>query len=37
MAKPRIAYLLRSYPQISQTYIKTELEAVRDDYEIEIT
>ncbi len=37
MAKARIAYLLRSYPQISQTYIKTELEAVRDDYEIEIT
>lgn len=37
MTRPRIAYLLRTYPQISQTYIKTELEAVRDDYEIEIT
>lgn len=34
MARPRILYLLREYPQISQTYIKTELEAVSARYEV---
>src|SRR5579871_3206412 len=32
-AKPKVLYLLREFPQISQTYIKTELEAVRERYE----
>ncbi|MFI4920907.1 MAG: glycosyltransferase [Gammaproteobacteria bacterium] len=32
----RILYLLREYPQISQTYIKTELEAVRERYDVKV-
>jgi hypothetical protein len=35
-ARPKILYLLREYPQISQTYIKTELEAVRDRYDVKV-
>ena len=35
-ARPRILYLLREYPQISQTYIKTELGAVRERYDLRI-
>jgi glycosyltransferase involved in cell wall biosynthesis len=36
MARPRILYLLREFPQISQTYIKTELEAVQERYDVRI-
>ncbi|WP_199305658.1 glycosyltransferase [Pseudanabaena sp. FACHB-2040] len=36
MKKASIFYIIRGYPQISQTYIKSELEAVYDDYEITI-
>lgn len=32
----RTLYLLREYPQISQTYIKVELEAVRERYEVRV-
>jgi len=32
----RVLYLLREYPQISQTYIKTELEAVRERYDVRV-
>lgn len=32
----KVLYLLREYPQISQTYIKVELEAVRDRYEVRV-
>lgn len=35
-AKPRVLYLLREFPQISQTYIKTELEAVRARYDVRV-
>lgn len=35
-ARPRVLYLLREYPQISQTYIKTELEALRERYDLRI-
>ena len=36
MNKPRVMYILREFPQISQTYIKSEIEAVLDDYEIAV-
>lgn len=36
MTKTRVMYLLYGYPQASQTYIKTELEAVRDRYDVHI-
>lgn len=32
--RPRVLFLLKEYPQISQTYIKNEIEALEDDYEI---
>ncbi len=35
-ARPKVLYLLREYPQISQTYIKTELEAVKDRYDVKV-
>ncbi|WP_198507698.1 glycosyltransferase family protein [Qipengyuania seohaensis] len=35
-ARPRIMFLLKEYPQISQTYIKNEIEALEDDYDIHI-
>lgn len=35
-ARPRILYLLREFPQISQTYIKTELEALGDAYDVRV-
>ena len=35
-AKPRVLYLLREFPQISQTYIKTELEAVHERYDVRV-
>ena len=36
MRKPRILYVLVQYPQLSETYIRTEIEAVRADFDIEI-
>jgi glycosyltransferase involved in cell wall biosynthesis len=36
MKKPRITYILTAFPQISQTYIRSELEAIADDYDIQI-
>lgn len=35
-ARPRILYLLREFPQISQTYIKTELEALSGAYDLRV-
>ncbi len=34
--KPRVMYIVHSYPQISETYIKTELEALRDEIEVKV-
>lgn len=34
--RTRVLYILERYPQLSETYIKTEIEAVRDDYEIRV-
>lgn len=34
--KPRVLFLLNEYPQISQTHIKNEIEALETDYEIRI-
>lgn len=34
--KPRVLYIVNEYPQLSQTYIKTEIEALLDDYEIAV-
>ncbi|MDK3159712.1 glycosyltransferase [Kamptonema cortianum] len=36
MKKASVLYIIRGYPQISQTYVKTELEAVYEDYEVTI-
>jgi glycosyltransferase involved in cell wall biosynthesis len=36
VAKTRVLYVVRGYPQISQTYIKNELEAVWGDYDVSI-
>lgn len=36
MSKTKVMYLLYGYPQASQTYIKTELEAVADRYDVSI-
>lgn len=36
MRKPRVLYLLREYPQLSQTYVQTELDAVRADFDVRI-
>ncbi len=36
MRTTRVMYLLYGYPQASQTYIKTELEAVKDRYDLSI-
>ncbi len=35
-SKPRVAYVLHYYPQLSQTYIKNEIEALLDDYDLSI-
>lgn len=32
--RPVILYVVKEFPQISQTYIKSEIEALRDDYDI---
>ena len=34
--KTRVMLILQDYPQVSQTYIKTEIEAVEDAYELKI-
>lgn len=34
--KPRVLFLLREYPEIGQTFIKNEIEALEADYEIGI-
>jgi hypothetical protein len=36
MRKVSVMYIIKGYPQISQTYIKTEIEAIYDDYEVTI-
>lgn len=32
--KPRVMYIVHAYPQVSETYVKTELEALGDEYEM---
>ncbi|KAA3633672.1 MAG: PqqD family peptide modification chaperone [Proteobacteria bacterium] len=34
--RPRILFLLTRFPQLSETYIKTEIAALRDDYDIAV-
>lgn len=34
--KPRVLFIVREYPQLSQTYVKNEISALGDDYEIAI-
>lgn len=36
MTRPSVLYVLKEYPQISQTYIKAEIESLEDDYDITI-
>src|SRR5437588_2215041 len=36
MSKPRIMYIVESYPAITETYIQSEIDALRDDYEISV-
>lgn len=36
MSKPRVMYVLLQYPQLSETYIRSEIEALKADFEIEI-
>jgi hypothetical protein len=36
MSKPRVLYVLVQYPQLSETYIRTEIEAIREDFDVEI-
>src|SRR5687767_1729205 len=36
MSKPRVMYIVYHYPQISETYIKTEIEAVQDECDIRV-
>lgn len=36
MSKPRVMIILNAYPQVSETYHKTEIEALRDEYEVGI-
>jgi hypothetical protein len=36
MNKPRILYILPHYPQMSETYMQVEINALRDEYEIHI-
>ncbi|WP_227788999.1 MULTISPECIES: glycosyltransferase [unclassified Nodularia (in: cyanobacteria)] len=36
MKKVSVMYIIRGYPQISQTYIKTELEAIYHEYNVTI-
>ena len=34
--RPRVLYIVKNYPQLSQTYIKNEIKALLDDYDIHI-
>ncbi|HKQ04903.1 MAG TPA: hypothetical protein VJ464_07210 [Blastocatellia bacterium] len=34
--RPRVMYIARNFPQISQTYIRSEIEALQADYEISV-
>jgi glycosyltransferase involved in cell wall biosynthesis len=34
--KPRVMYIARNFPQISQTYIRSEIEALQAEYEISV-
>ncbi|MGR8919472.1 MAG: glycosyltransferase [Gammaproteobacteria bacterium] len=34
MSKPRVMYVLRQYPQVSETYVQTEIDAVSEDFEV---
>ena len=34
--KPRVLYVLWTFPQLSQTYIKNEIEALTDKYDINV-
>ena len=34
--RPRILYVLHQYPQVSETYIQTEIDALRPDYDITV-
>lgn len=34
MSKPRVLYILAQYPQMSETYVKSEIEAIRDEYDV---
>lgn len=36
MAKPRVLYYLAHYPQISETYILSELEAIVDTWDVQV-
>lgn len=36
MDKPRVLYILRDFPQITQTYIKNEIEAVDGQFDIRV-
>ena len=36
MKRTSVIYIVRGYPQISQTYIKSELEAIYEDYDVTI-
>jgi glycosyltransferase involved in cell wall biosynthesis len=34
--RPRVVYIVKNYPQLSQTYIKNEIGVLRDDFDIHI-
>jgi glycosyltransferase involved in cell wall biosynthesis len=36
MDKPRVMYVVECYPAITETYIQSEIDALRDEYEIRI-
>src|SRR5829696_5152406 len=36
MTRTRALYLLYQYPQISETYIKTEIDSVRSTYDLKV-
>ena len=36
MTRRSVLYVIKGYPQISQTYVKAEIEALEDDYDITI-
>lgn len=36
MARPRVMYLVRNFPQVTQTYIKNEIQALQADHDISL-